>query len=108
MVYQKKRYKLNVVLVSMFAAVIFACNHFVVEQENLPNIVFFYCDDLGWMDVGYKPKPQGQMHIVIVDNGRSKHLGDMNHWKALKCIRCGACMNPARFIGEVVGTVTAV
>jgi L-lactate dehydrogenase complex protein LldF len=33
------------------------------------------------------------MHIVIVDNGRSEHLGKENFWQALKCIRCGACMN---------------
>ncbi len=40
-----------------------------------------------------KPREGAQMHIVIVDNGRSKHLGDANHWSSLKCIRCGACMN---------------
>ena len=40
-----------------------------------------------------KPKRNGQMHIIIVDNGRSKHLGDENHNNGLKCIRCGACMN---------------
>jgi L-lactate dehydrogenase complex protein LldF len=39
------------------------------------------------------PKPGGQMHVVIVDNGRSKLLGDANHRNSLKCIRCGACMN---------------
>ena len=40
-----------------------------------------------------KPRKGAQMHIVIVDNGRSKHLGDANHRSSLKCIRCGACMN---------------
>jgi L-lactate dehydrogenase complex protein LldF len=40
-----------------------------------------------------KPKPGGQMHIVIVDNGRSMHLGISAHRNSLKCIRCGACMN---------------
>ncbi|WP_423128743.1 lactate utilization protein B [Gaoshiqia sp. Z1-71] len=40
-----------------------------------------------------KPKPGGQMHIVIVDNGRSQHLGINTHRNSLKCIRCGACMN---------------
>ena len=34
-----------------------------------------------------------QMHIVIVDNGRSKWLADPEHWETLKCIRCGSCMN---------------
>lgn len=40
-----------------------------------------------------KPREGAKMHIVIVDNGRSNHLGDANHWSSLKCIRCGACMN---------------
>ncbi len=39
------------------------------------------------------PKEGGEMHIVIVDNGRSKHLGRDTFRNALKCIRCGACMN---------------
>jgi L-lactate dehydrogenase complex protein LldF len=39
------------------------------------------------------PKLGGQMHIVIVDNGRSEHLGKEDYRNALKCIRCGACMN---------------
>lgn len=33
------------------------------------------------------------MHIVIVDNGRAEHLGKEDYRNALKCIRCGACMN---------------
>lgn len=40
-----------------------------------------------------KPKPDSQMHVVIVDNGRTKHLGSETHRNSLKCIRCGACMN---------------
>lgn len=40
-----------------------------------------------------RPKPNGEMHIVIVDNGRSTHLSSKEHCNALKCIRCGACMN---------------
>jgi len=40
-----------------------------------------------------KPKPDGEMHIVIVDNGRSKRLASKDYCNALKCIRCGACMN---------------
>jgi L-lactate dehydrogenase complex protein LldF len=34
-----------------------------------------------------------RMHIVLVDNGRSKRLGQTEFWTSLKCIRCGACMN---------------
>lgn len=40
-----------------------------------------------------KPKPGGAMHIVIVDNGRTEHLGRADFRNSLKCIRCGACMN---------------
>jgi L-lactate dehydrogenase complex protein LldF len=41
----------------------------------------------------HKPKKDGEMHIVIVDNGRSKILNNDTFNNALKCIRCGACMN---------------
>ena len=39
------------------------------------------------------PRPGGEMHIVLVDNGRSDILGNPEHWQTLKCMRCGACMN---------------
>jgi L-lactate dehydrogenase complex protein LldF len=39
------------------------------------------------------PRDGAQMHIVLVDNGRSKRLGQADFWSSLKCIRCGACMN---------------
>jgi L-lactate dehydrogenase complex protein LldF len=39
-----------------------------------------------------KPRPGAEMHIVIVDNGRSARLGMDEFWTSLKCIRCGACM----------------
>jgi len=39
------------------------------------------------------PRPGGEMHIVLVDNGRSSILGNAEHWQTLKCMRCGACMN---------------
>ncbi|MBV8391311.1 MAG: lactate utilization protein [Mucilaginibacter sp.] len=40
-----------------------------------------------------KPRPGQEMHIVIVDNGRSVQLGRKDFRNSLKCIRCGACMN---------------
>jgi len=40
-----------------------------------------------------KARPGCEMHIVLVDNGRSDILGNEEHWKTLKCLRCGACMN---------------
>jgi len=39
------------------------------------------------------PRPGGELHLVIVDNGRSRLLADRTHRRALACIRCGACMN---------------
>ena len=39
------------------------------------------------------PRPGAAMHVVLVDNGRSKRLGMAEFWTSLKCIRCGACMN---------------
>lgn len=41
-------------------------------------------------------KPQqggGELHFIIVDNGRSQIIADKEHDKILNCIRCGACMN---------------
>src|SRR5712671_555704 len=39
------------------------------------------------------PRASGEMHVVLVDNGRSERLGLEEFWTSLKCIRCGACMN---------------
>ena len=38
------------------------------------------------------PAENEQMHVILVDNGRSKMVGSSLE-SALKCIRCGACMN---------------
>ncbi|AKQ46003.1 4Fe-4S ferredoxin [Rufibacter radiotolerans] len=40
-----------------------------------------------------RPRPGHEMHIVLVDNGRSVQLGREDFRNSLKCIRCGACMN---------------
>jgi L-lactate dehydrogenase complex protein LldF len=39
------------------------------------------------------PRPDGELHIVIVDNGRSQLRSHAAFHEALNCIRCGACMN---------------
>lgn len=39
------------------------------------------------------PRKGQEMHLVILDNGRSKRLASPDYWQVLKCIRCGACMN---------------
>lgn len=40
-----------------------------------------------------KPREGQQMHIVLLDNGRSERLASDDFRNALKCIRCGACFN---------------
>ena len=39
------------------------------------------------------PGPGGELHVVLVDNGRTRLLADPRHRSALACIRCGACLN---------------
>ena len=40
-----------------------------------------------------RPAAGRELHVVIVDNGRSRQLGRPDFRASLKCIRCGACMN---------------
>ncbi|GIX41559.1 MAG: 4Fe-4S ferredoxin [Leptospiraceae bacterium] len=40
-----------------------------------------------------KPNQDQEVHIIIVDNGRSDILKQKEFRNALKCIRCGACLN---------------
>lgn len=39
------------------------------------------------------PREGGELHIILVDAGRSKIVGTREFREALHCIRCGACMN---------------
>ena len=39
------------------------------------------------------PRPGAEMHVVLVDNGRTARLADPEFRSALHCIRCGACLN---------------
>ena len=40
-----------------------------------------------------RPAPGKEIHVILVDNGRSEWLADAEHRNMLKCLRCGACMN---------------
>lgn len=40
-----------------------------------------------------KPRKGQEMHLILVDMGRSRQLGRADFRESLKCIRCGACMN---------------
>ena len=50
-----------------------------------------------------KPSEGKEIHLLIVDNGRSQMLGDEKFENALKCIRCGACMNTCPVFRRVGG-----
>jgi len=39
------------------------------------------------------PMPGHEMHIVLIDNGRSEMAAQHDVAEALRCIRCGACAN---------------
>ncbi len=39
------------------------------------------------------PRPGAELHIVLVDNGRSQLLATRRDREVLSCIRCGACLN---------------
>jgi L-lactate dehydrogenase complex protein LldF len=39
------------------------------------------------------PLAGGEMHVVVVDNGRSAILARETFRRSLSCIRCGACLN---------------
>jgi L-lactate dehydrogenase complex protein LldF len=40
-----------------------------------------------------KPREGQEMHLILVDLGRSRQLGRVRFRDSLKCIKCGACMN---------------
>ena len=44
-----------------------------------------------------------ELHVVLLDNGRSAMLSDALDREALACIRCGACLNVCPVYGEIGG-----
>ena len=44
-----------------------------------------------------------QLHLVILDNGRSKMLADPDFREMLCCIRCAACLNVCPVYGKIGG-----
>lgn len=57
---------------------------------------------------GEKDGPE-EVHLILLDNGRTQAYADAELRETLKCIRCGACMNHcpvyARIGGHAYGTV---
>jgi L-lactate dehydrogenase complex protein LldF len=44
-----------------------------------------------------------KMYVILLDNGRSNLLKYGEEWQALKCIRCGACLNACPVYKNVGG-----
>ena len=44
-----------------------------------------------------------EVHVVLVDNGRSRVLADPDHRDLLRCIRCGACQSACPVYQQVGG-----
>ncbi|MCC6670204.1 MAG: iron-sulfur cluster-binding protein [Planctomycetes bacterium] len=44
-----------------------------------------------------------ELHVVVVDNGRSRQLGDPEFQAILHCIRCGACLNVCPVYRQIGG-----
>lgn len=48
-------------------------------------------------------RPYQRLHIILLDNGRSRLLADEEHFDLLSCIRCGACLNVCPVYRHVSG-----
>jgi len=62
-----------------------------------------------YMNVISGPRREGEadgpdeLHVVVVDNGRSRQLGDADFQAILHCIRCGACLNVCPVYRQIGG-----
>lgn len=52
-----------------------------------------YMSGISGLGAAKMPIGTDEMHIIIVDNGRSLQLGNPEFQELLNCIRCGACLN---------------
>jgi len=50
-----------------------------------------------------EPDGPDELHIVLLDNGRTRLLADAEQRDALHCIRCGACLNVCPIFRNVGG-----
>ncbi len=50
-----------------------------------------------------EPDGPEELHVVLLDNGRSAMLADAEQRDALQCIRCGACLNVCPIFRNVGG-----
>jgi L-lactate dehydrogenase complex protein LldF len=49
------------------------------------------------------PDGPEEVHVVFVDNGRSRLLADPAGWEVLRCVRCGACQNACPLFRQTGG-----
>ena len=62
-----------------------------------------YVSFLGGPAAENEPDGPKEFHLVILDNGRSRILGDPDFREILACIRCGACLNICPVYGKIGG-----
>ncbi len=44
-----------------------------------------------------------EVHIILLDNNRSKILADRHYYRSLSCIRCGTCLNHCPIYDKIGG-----
>jgi L-lactate dehydrogenase complex protein LldF len=62
-----------------------------------------YVSFLGGPAAKGDPDGPNEFHLIILDNGRSRILGDPDFREVLACIRCGACLNICPVYGKIGG-----
>jgi L-lactate dehydrogenase complex protein LldF len=60
-----------------------------------------------YLNLTYGPDPSGggprQVHVIVIDNGRTRIHADNEMREVLRCIRCGACLNACPVYQQVGG-----
>jgi L-lactate dehydrogenase complex protein LldF len=62
-----------------------------------------YVNVVGGLQKNISGEGAEQVHIILLDNGRSKILADAQLRETLFCIRCGACLNTCPIYQQVGG-----
>jgi L-lactate dehydrogenase complex protein LldF len=62
-----------------------------------------YVNVVGGLQKSISGEGPEQVHIILLDNGRSKILADPQLRETLFCIRCGACLNTCPIYQQVGG-----
>ena len=46
---------------------------------------------------------RSEFHVILLDNGRTRRARGPGGRQALRCIRCGACLNICPVYGQIGG-----